>query len=55
MSLLELSFKCFLKSYCDFTNNVQNLEIENAEINKLFVTKKPSKVTGQIEYFNVCL
>lgn len=55
MTLLELSFKCFLKSYRDIINNVQNLEIENAEINKLFVTKRALQVSGEMEYSNVCL
>lgn len=40
MTILELSFKRFLKSYCDIINNIESLEIENTEINKLFVTKK---------------
>lgn len=54
MTLLELSFKCFLKSYHDIINNVQNLKIENAEINKLFVAKKALQVSGEMEYSNVC-
>lgn len=55
MTLLELSFKCFLKSYHDIINNTQTLEIENAEINKLFVTKRALQVSGEMEYSNGCL
>jgi len=55
MTLLKLSFKCFVKSYHDIINNIQTLEIENAEISKLFVTKRASQVSGEMEYSNVCL
>lgn len=40
MTIFELSFKRFLKSYHDIINNIETLETENADINKLFVTKK---------------
>lgn len=55
MTILGLSFKCFLKSYHDIINNIKTLEIENAEINKLFVTKRALQVSREMEYSNVCL
>lgn len=55
MSLLELSFRHFLKSYHDIIKNIQNLETENAEVNKWFATERASQVSGEIEYSNICL